>query len=422
MASHTQQIGGRKGGHTEGTLKHYDLRKLNKEGRPGAQKQKALPSAAQAQKTQKGAPSRIVHGSQKREYKHEDEEESEEDEEEDGSEEPDNHQEANYGRPAGKGRATQIAGTESDAEVQDAGAPPRNVLKHIAKNKASGRKGKDTRVSQKPAGPSQTALQQRFTAREGPSMGLIALWPQNPGLIGDLGRPAFEPSQDADNRSQELVDAFQGDQDVEEEETDAVDDGEESEGFGQLTAMLEEMSKEARHKPAGKWLLGTEERPTYRFIYANVEVLNDEVELDGMFLHEAIIYVAGHCFYNKPRATGDALALPNFFTPFPSEGIMAICTALFHALSEWRSGEKETIHFQASRKNKLAKRILRKNFRVFRKHDPETCKTGQTTLATKARALMEKSSAGQAVEEDPDEEGSIAEDDPEVFYRPKRKD
>ncbi|KZT51566.1 hypothetical protein CALCODRAFT_487833 [Calocera cornea HHB12733] len=154
-----------------------------------------------------------------------------------------------------------------------------------------------------------------------------------------------------------------------------------------------------------QWLIGTEERPNYRFIYANVEVLNEEVELDGMFLHEAIIYVAGHCFYNKPRATGDAVALPNFFTPFPSEGIMAICTALFHALSEWQSGQKEPIQFQASRKNKLAKRILRKNFRMFRKDDPETCKTSQTTVATKARALMDKSNAGHAVEEDPDEEG-----------------
>ncbi|KZT50873.1 hypothetical protein CALCODRAFT_488370 [Calocera cornea HHB12733] len=170
-----------------------------------------------------------------------------------------------------------------------------------------------------------------------------------------------------------------------------------------------------------QWLIGTEERPNYRFIYANVEVLNEEVELDGMFLHEAIIYVAGHCFYNKPRATGDAVALPNFFTPFPSEGIMAICTALFHALSEWQSGQKEPIQFQASRKNKLAKRILRKNFRMFRKDDPETCKTSQTTVATKARALMDKSNAGHAVEEDPDEEGSIADDDPEVFYRSKRK-
>ncbi|KZT59221.1 hypothetical protein CALCODRAFT_481644 [Calocera cornea HHB12733] len=104
-----------------------------------------------------------------------------------------------------------------------------------------------------------------------------------------------------------------------------------------------------------QWLIGTEERPNYRFIYANVEVLNEEVELD------------------------------------------------------------------ASRKNKLAKRILRKNFRMFRKDDPETCKTSQTTVATKARALMDKSNAGHAVEEDPDEEGSIADDDPEVFYRSKRK-
>ncbi|KZT57622.1 hypothetical protein CALCODRAFT_482955 [Calocera cornea HHB12733] len=117
-----------------------------------------------------------------------------------------------------------------------------------------------------------------------------------------------------------------------------------------------------------QWLIGTEERPNYRFIYANVEVLNEEVELD-----------------------------------------------------EWQSGQKEPIQFQASRKNKLAKRILRKNFRMFRKDDPETCKTSQTTVATKARALMDKSNAGHAVEEDPDEEGSIADDDPEVFYRSKRK-
>ncbi|KZO91890.1 hypothetical protein CALVIDRAFT_567782 [Calocera viscosa TUFC12733] len=89
---------------------------------------------------------------------------------------------------------------------------------------------------------------------------------------------------------------------------------------------------------AVQWLLGTEERPNYRFIYRNVEVFNEEKELVGMFLHEAIIFVAGNCFYhNKTRPSGDASALPKFFNPFPSEGIMAICTALFHALTEWRS-------------------------------------------------------------------------------------